>query len=176
MLMISTHRKKFTYPFNNYFCFKYTPAMTLMSLIIMERSTFVNPKHNDVPTNPSENTQLPGSCGTSVSCRMQVSEGSGEILNKLIFFLATNPQHFQVSLTRQVPQPKFPESKVPILPVVKENGQSISLLVELGPTNDAQVLQGQVFKLVQSHQHIACDFSDRLEGRNYTNTSDMVHF
>lgn len=30
MLMISTHRKKFTYPFNNYFCFQYALAMTLM--------------------------------------------------------------------------------------------------------------------------------------------------
>lgn len=85
-----------------------------------------------------------------------------------------NPPHFQVSLTRQVPQAKFPEPKVPILPVVKEYGQSVSLLIELGPTDDAQVLQGQVFKLVQSHQHVACDFSDRLKGRNETNTSAMV--
>lgn len=121
------------------------------------------------------NTQLPGSCGTSVSCRTQVTAGTGEILNKLIFSLATNPPHFQVSLTCQVPQAKFPESKVAILPVVKEYGQGVSLLIELGPTNDAQVLQGQVLKLVQSHQHIARDFSDRLKGTNEMSTSDMAH-
>lgn len=82
----------------------------------------------------------------------------------------------QVSLTRQVLQAKFPESKVTILSVVKKYCQSISLFVEFGPTNDAQVLQWQIFKLIQSHQNIACDFSDRLKDNNETNTLQTVHF
>lgn len=104
---------------------------------------------------------------------MQETEGQKF---KLIWVLATNPSHLQVSLTRQVLQSKFPESKVTILSVVEKYCQGIALFIEFGPTNDAQVLQRQVLKLIQSHQNIARDFSDRLKYKNETSTLEMVHF
>lgn len=99
-------------------------------LISSEKSTFVKQK--------KYNVQLPASRATSIICRMQVTDGIGaNIQQALFFFLETNPWHLQVSLTRQVLQAKFPESKVTIFSVVKKYRQSISLFIEFGPTNDA---------------------------------------
>lgn len=59
------------------------------------------------------------------------------------FFVLQLIHHIsKVWFTCQVPQAKFPEPEVAILPVVEEYGQGVALLVELGATDDAQVLQG----------------------------------
>jgi len=144
-------------------------------LISTEKSTVVNQKGNEVAMHLSNNVQLPASHGSFIICRMQVTEGIGANNQQALFFLVTNPSHLQVSLTCQILQAKFPESEVTILSVVKKYRQSISLFIEFGPTNDAQVLQWQVLKLIQSHQNIACDLSDRLKGKNETDTLKQVH-
>lgn len=120
----------------------------------------------------------------SVICTTQMTESSDahiqqttSFLNVVFFYFfpPSNPPYLQTSLTCQVLQAKFPESKITILSVVKKYCQSISVFIELGPTNDAQVLQWQVFKLIQSHQNIACDFSDRLKDKNEINRLGAVH-
>lgn len=128
MLIIPKWRKKFIYSFNNYFCFKcMTSIYSLWSVVRKvhlwsKKSTTYNCQHLVVPPLFAECKWL----------RALV-----QIFNKLIFFLETNPSHLQVSLTRQVLQAKFPESKVTIFSVVKKYRQSISLFIEFGPTNDA---------------------------------------
>lgn len=109
----------------------------------------------------------------TASCDAHIQQTTSGYFSEL--FPPSNPPYLPTSLTCQVLQAKFPESKITILPVVKEYCQSVSVFIELGPTNNAQVLQGQVFKLIQSHQNIACDFSDRLKDKNETNRLGAVH-
>ena len=66
------------------------------------------------------------------------------------------------SLTCEVFQAQLAQAKVSITSVVEEDCKRVAVLIQLGSSDDPQVLQWQIVKLVQSHQHIACHFSDRL--------------
>lgn len=66
------------------------------------------------------------------------------------------------SLTCEVFQTQLAQAEVSITSVVEEDCEGVAVLIQLGSSDDPQVLQWQVVKLVQSHQHIACHFSDRL--------------
>lgn len=66
------------------------------------------------------------------------------------------------SLTCEVFQTQLAQAGVSIPSVVEEDGEGVAVLVQLGSSDDPQVLQRQVVKLVQGHQHIACHFPDRL--------------
>lgn len=63
----------------------------------------------------------------------------------------------------EVFQTQLPQAEVSITSVVEEDCEGVAVLVQLGSSDDPQVLQWQVVKLVQSHQHIACHFSNRSE-------------
>lgn len=65
-------------------------------------------------------------------------------------------------LTCEVFQTQLAQAEVPITSVVEEDCEGVAILVQLGPSDDPQVLQRQVVKLVQGHQHVACHFSDGL--------------
>lgn len=67
------------------------------------------------------------------------------------------------SLACEVAQAQLPQAEVSITSVVEKNSKGVPVLVELVSTDDPQVLQGQVVELVQSHQHVACHLSDRLQ-------------
>lgn len=74
----------------------------------------------------------------------------------------------QMSLTREVPQTQLTQAKVSVVSVVEEDGKGVVVLVQLCPSDDSQVLQWQVVKLVQSHQDIARHFPDRLQAERGT--------
>lgn len=65
--------------------------------------------------------------------------------------------------TCEVLQSQLAQAKVPISAVVEEDCQSVAVFIHLSSSDDPQVLQWQVVKLVQSHEHIACHLTDRLE-------------
>lgn len=54
------------------------------------------------------------------------------------------------------------KAEVSISSVIQKDCKRVAVLIKLGSSNDPQVLQRQVVKLVQSHQHIARHFSYRL--------------
>lgn len=64
--------------------------------------------------------------------------------------------------TCEVAQAQLPQAVVAVPPVVEEDGQRVAALVQLGAPDDAQVLQRQVVKLVEGHQHVAGHLPDRL--------------
>ncbi len=66
------------------------------------------------------------------------------------------------SLTCEVFQTQLTQAKISITSVVEEDCKGVPVLVQLGSSDDPQVLQRQVVELVQGHQHIACHFSDWL--------------
>lgn len=72
-------------------------------------------------------------------------------------------QHQFQPPTCEVLQAELTQAKVPVPPVIEEDCQRVAVLVQLGPTDDPQILQWQVVKLVQSHQHVARHFADRLQ-------------
>lgn len=55
-------------------------------LISSEKSTDVNQKKNEILIKLSNNLQLPVSHGTSIICRMQVTEGIGANIQQAHFF------------------------------------------------------------------------------------------
>jgi len=71
----------------------------------------------------------------------------------------------ELPLTCEVAQAQLPQAVVPVPPVVEEDGQRVAPLVQLGSPDDPQVLQRQVVELVESHQHVAGHFSDRLRDK-----------
>lgn len=66
------------------------------------------------------------------------------------------------TLTCEVAEAQLPQAVVTIPSVIEEDGQSVAAFVQFGASHDAQILQWQVVELVQSHQHVAGHFSDRL--------------
>lgn len=52
------------------------------------------------------------------------------------------------SLTCEVLQTELTQAKVPIPPVIEEDCEGVAVLIQLGSTDDPQVLQRQVVKLV----------------------------
>lgn len=68
-------------------------------------------------------------------------------------------------LTRQVAEAQLPQAVEAVPPVVEEDGQSVAALVQLGASDDPQVLQRQGLELIERHQHIARHFSYGLQGK-----------
>lgn len=68
--------------------------------------------------------------------------------------------------TCEVAQAQLPQAVVAVPSVVEEDGQRIAALIQRDASNDPQVLQRQVVKLVEGHQHIAGHFSDGLQNQN----------
>lgn len=68
--------------------------------------------------------------------------------------------------TCEVAQAQLPQAVVAIPSVVEEDGQRIATLVQRDASDDPQVLQWQVVKLVERHQHVASHFSDGLQNQN----------
>lgn len=75
-------------------------------------------------------------------------------------FLST--QEVSQCLTCQVFQAELAKAGVPITSVIEEDGEGVAIFIQFCSTDDPQVLQRQVVKLVQGHQHIASHFMDRL--------------
>lgn len=67
-----------------------------------------------------------------------------------------------INLTCEIAQTKLPQAVEAVPPVVEEDGEGVAALVQFGASDDPQVLQREVFKLIKSHQDIAGHFSDWL--------------
>ena len=67
--------------------------------------------------------------------------------------------------TCKVPQPQLSETKVSVSSVVEEDGERVAVLVQFGSPNDPEVLQGQVVKLVEGHEHVTSHLPDGLHRR-----------
>lgn len=67
-------------------------------------------------------------------------------------------------LTCEVAEAQLLQAVVPVPPVVEEDGQRVASLVQFGASDDAQVLQRQMFELVEGHQDVTGHFSYRLHG------------
>lgn len=61
-------------------------------------------------------------------------------------------------------QAQLLESMLPILLVVDHYGQSVFVLVQLGASDDTQVVQRQAAELIDSQQDVPCHLSDGLSG------------
>lgn len=78
------------------------------------------------------------------------------------------------SLTCEILQTQLPQAKVSVTSVVKKDCERVTVFVQFGPSDDPQVLQGQVVKLVQGHQHIPSHFSDRLRRQRWRRPLECV--
>lgn len=83
-------------------------------------------------------------------------------MSKTQYMTHVSDQEIIKSLTCEVLQTQLAQAEVPITSVVEEDCEGVAVLVQLGSSDDPQVLQRQVVKLVQGHKHIACHFSNRL--------------
>lgn len=59
------------------------------------------------------------------------------------------------------------KAEVGISSVVEKDGQSVASFIEFSATDDPQVLQRKIVKLVQSHQHVTRHLPDRLQRHRY---------
>lgn len=60
-------------------------------------------------------------------------------------------QEVSQCLTCQVFQTELAKAGVPITSVIEEDCESVAIFIQFGSTDDPQVLQRQVVKLVQGH-------------------------
>lgn len=82
-----------------------------------------------------------------------------DIKLKTHFFKDQTQTH---KLACEIFQTQLAQAEVSITSVIEEDSKGVAVLIQLGSSDDPQVLQREVVKLVQGHQHIACYFSDRL--------------
>lgn len=68
----------------------------------------------------------------------------------------------------EVLKAKLTEAKVSVSAVVEEDCQSISVFIQPGATDDAKILQGKIFKLIQCHEHIASHLTNGPKKRQVT--------
>lgn len=84
--------------------------------------------------------------------------------------------HTSIQDFRQVLEAELSEAEVSVSPVVEEDGQRVTSLVEFGSADNPQVLQGKIIKLVQRHQHVTRHLPDRLEERQVAVAFDTCDF
>lgn len=53
--------------------------------------------------------------------------------------------------TCEVLEAKLTETEVAVSAVVEEDGQGVAVFIQSGAADDAQILQGQILKLIQRH-------------------------
>lgn len=74
-----------------------------------------------------------------------------------------NWDHARCGLTCEVLEAELTETEVAVSAVVEEDSQRVAVFVQPGAANDAQILQGQVFKLIQRHEHVSGHFTNGLQ-------------
>lgn len=74
-----------------------------------------------------------------------------------------NTDHVTRGLTCEVLEAELTQAEVAVSPVVEEDGQRVAVFVQPGPANDAQILQGQIFELIQRHEHVTGHLPNGLQ-------------